>query len=166
MPTAMHRGCSVQSAAVVGDAVGESLGLQLGLADGEPVGGVVGVVGDALGLADGLALGDRDGLSDGDPLGETDGDALGEPLGLSLGLADGLALGLLDGLSSSSQHDMYTGGSSGSVGRVGQHCPTYPRWKHETPGPFAECEAQLPGPMDGDALGLALGCSVLSQQSR
>ena len=42
----------------------------------------VGVVGEAVGLGDGLALGDGDGLA----LGDGDGLALGDGLGLGLGL--------------------------------------------------------------------------------
>ena len=49
---------------------------------------------------------------------------------------------------------------------VGQHCPDSPKKEHPFPTPFAECEAQLAEPTDGDPVGLALGVSVLSQQER
>ena len=59
-------------------------------------------VGDVLGIALGLELGEREGLSDGDaegdPLGDTDGLALGDTDGLPDGDVLGLALGELEGL--------------------------------------------------------------------
>jgi len=63
-------------------------------------------VGAAVGLVDGLALGETDGLTEGDVLGDTDGETLGlvlgdadgETLGLVLGETDGDTVGLLDGL--------------------------------------------------------------------
>ena len=73
--------------------LGDSVGLMDGLALGDSVGPIVGLaVGFTLGLLDGIS----DGLEDGLELGDAEGDLVGDVDGDVDGLADGLEVGAND----------------------------------------------------------------------
>ena len=76
--------------------VGDAVGLAVGLADGEVVGPAEGV-GVLDGVAEGLAVGLEDGDADGVAVGLEDGDADGVAVGLAEGLAVGVGVGVGDG---------------------------------------------------------------------
>ena len=79
---------------MLGDRDGDALGLADGLALGLVLGLMDGLaLGEALGLDDGLVLGERDGAALGDVVGLAEGPVLGFADGSALGDAEGLALG-------------------------------------------------------------------------